>query len=587
MKRNWRDAIEAAYEWLHARPFPFLIFHFFSRFFAGDSVSSESDMRLGIGGILAFLAIPGAFLSILLFPKYSSLIRWMMGIRRFDFDTASIPDKYMMITLTMVITGIVAVIKWDALFPDRLDYANLAPLPIGARRLFLAKFIALLLFVSLFTLVLNAVSTIFFPLVVMADESSAGLWLRFAMAHVVATVAGSFFMFFLFAALMGLLMMFLPYRTFRQISTGVQFLLVIALVMLLLFTPEIGSLVTNASPITRARLGWLPTVWFLGLYQQIFGRADAAFHALASRAMGGLAAAMGISLVLYAASYGRYFRRSPEIMETQTSGPGRMKRFVARWFARLALRGAVENACFFFAVRALFRSQRQRLMLAGFVGLGLTIAIQGFASDWGAPARVAAHLPGAMMLSAPLAMAFFLLSGLRFAFNVPAELRANWVFRAILEDRGNQARRVAKALMLTFLTPVIIATLVIYATIWGARIGIVHTAIVLLASLLLTEVLLVGYRKIPFACSYTTGRQNVGVALVLYFLLFFFFSSGLAYLEYSALSSRSVISFLPLGGLPIAIWVGLRYYESEFESEDKTLLFEDEPAPIVASMDLR
>ena len=86
----------------------------------------------------------------------------MMGQRKFDYYAASIPDKYMLLTLTIALAGIVAVVKWDALFPDRLNYANLAPLPTGARRIFLAKFIALMLFVGLFVLVLNAASTVLF-----------------------------------------------------------------------------------------------------------------------------------------------------------------------------------------------------------------------------------------------------------------------------------------------------------------------------------------------------------------------------------------------------------------------------------------
>ncbi|MFZ0819927.1 MAG: hypothetical protein WAM91_07645 [Candidatus Acidiferrales bacterium] len=587
MKGNWRGAIESAGERLRANPFSCLVLHFFRRFFTGDALSAEGDLRLGIGALLALLTLPGVFLPLFLLQKYSSFLRWLMGIRHFDYNSASIPDKYTLLTFTMVITGIVAVIKWDAIFPDRLDYSNLAPLPAGARRIFLAKFIALLLFVSLFAMALNAGSTILFPLVVMGNERSGGLWLRFVLAHVAATIAGSFFMFFFFAALMGLLMMFLPYRRFRQVSTGVQFVLVIALVMLLLFTPEIGAIVKVSSPGTASLLGWVPTVWFLGLYQQVFGRADAAFHALAARAVEGLTAAIGMSVFLFLFSYRRYFRRIPEMMETQSSGPGRIRRFASQTFARFALRGEFERACFFFAVKTLFRSQRHRLMMAGFTGLGLAIAVQDFASDWGGTARVGNHLPSAMLLSAPLAISFFLLSGLRFTFNVPTELRANWVFRMIPEEGGDEARRVARVMMLMFLLPIVVATLAVYSAFWGAQIGIAHTAIVLAASLVLVRMLLVGYRKIPFACSYATGRQNVGVALALYFLLFIFFSPSLAYLEYYAMSSPSVISLLALVVPPIAVWAGVHYYESEFVGEEKQLIFEDEPEPVVPSMELR
>jgi hypothetical protein len=595
MQRTWPELIKSADEWARTKPFVCLVVHFFKRFFSGDALSTESDLRLGIGGILALLAAPGVVLPILLFPKYSTLFHWMMGIKHFDLYTASIPDKYMLLTFTMAITGIVAVVKWEALFPDRLDYATLAPLPVGARNIFLAKFTALMFFLGLFVLALNAVSSFLFPSIVMGSETSGALWLRFVIAHAVATISGGFFMFFFFCALMGLLMTLLPYRRFRQISTAVQFVLVIALVMLLLFTPEIGSLTANASPRTRALLEWLPTMWFLGLYQQIFGHADSAMLALAARALQGLAIAFTMSLLFYVASYARYFRRIPEMLESgsRSSDPqknpadGKLQRLAARCFARLPLSGAFERACFIFTVKTLARSQRHGLFLAGFAGLGMAIAIQDVASDWGGTSSAASHLPGVMLLSAPLAISFSLLTGLRFVFNMPADLRANWAFRMIPEDKGIHARRVAKVLMLSFLAPVIIVTFVIFTAIWGARIGVVHTVFVLVASLLLAEALLVAFRKIPFACSYATGKHHVGIALMLYLLLFLSFSSGLASIEYAALAASSVIAFITLAAFAAVCWLGVHYYETEFTTNEGALIFEDEPDAVVPSMDLR
>ncbi len=595
MQRTWPHLLKSAAEWERSKPFVCLVVHFFKRFFSGDALSADSDLRLGIGGILALLAAPGAILPILLFPKYSSLFHWMLGIRHFDLYAASIPDKCMLLTFTMAVTGIVAVVKWDALFPDRLDYATLAPLPVGARNIFLAKFIALISFLGLFVLALNAVSSFLFPFIVTGNETSATLWLRFVIAHAIATVSGSFFMFFFFFALMGLLMTLLPQRQFRRISTAVQFALVIALVMLLLFTPEIGSLAASASPRTRALLGWLPTMWFLGLYQKISGHADSAMIALAARALQGLAIAFTMSLLFYVASYARYFRRIPEMLESDSSNSdpqknpadGKLQRVAARCFAHLPLSGAFQRACFIFAVKTLERSQRHRLFLAGFAGLGMAIAIQDVASNWGGTSTAASFLPSVMLLSAPLAISFSLLTGLRFVFNMPAELRANWVFRMIPEDKVIHTRRVGKVLMLSFLAPVIIVTFAIFSAIWGVRIGVIHTVFVLVVSLLLAEVLLVAFRKIPFACSYGTGKHHVGIALMLYFLLLLFFSSGLASVEYAALVASSVITFITLAVFAAVFWFGLRYYETEFATNEEALIFEDEPDAVVPSMDLR
>src|SRR5207244_13064268 len=110
MKREWR-AFSHMRESFHKNPFALLVWHFFYRLFAGEAFSSEDDLRMGIGGIAAILASPGVILPVLLLPKYSSLLRWARGVRQFDYNTASIPDKYMFVTLTLVGVGIVAAVK--------------------------------------------------------------------------------------------------------------------------------------------------------------------------------------------------------------------------------------------------------------------------------------------------------------------------------------------------------------------------------------------------------------------------------------------------------------------------------------------
>src|SRR5579862_9237168 len=178
MKAPWRASLARLGQRMRERPLTNLFLHFFRRLFAGEALSAETDLRLGMGGILMILSVPGAFLSILLLPKYSSLIRWITGQLQFDFNTASIPDKYMLLTLSMTITGIVAALKWDGLFPDRLDSVNMLTLPVTSRQILAGKLGALFAFVGLFIVALNGAATILFPLVVLGDQESVSLGLR-------------------------------------------------------------------------------------------------------------------------------------------------------------------------------------------------------------------------------------------------------------------------------------------------------------------------------------------------------------------------------------------------------------------------
>lgn len=585
MNRMWDVRIAPLAKRLRESLFATLASHFFRRYFTGEMISEENDLRLGIGAIIAILALPGAILPLLLLPKYSSFFRWLMGQRHFDFNTASIPDKYILLTLTMAIMGIVAVLKWQGLFPDRVDYANLAPLPINPWLVFRAKFTALMLFLAVFILAINAVSTVLFPFVVLGNQTSWALFLRFMAAHLVATTAGSAFMFFFFLALTGLLIALLPSRRFTRISSVLQFISIIALVMLLLVIPEITDVLS--SPKSPGFLNWLPTVWFLGLYQQLMGTATPHFHALARRALMGLGIAAGMSLVVYLASYQRYFRHLPEAVEKTPRGPGPLKRSVRRFLESTLLRKPFDRACFTFAMKTLVRSQFHRLVLAAFVGLGLAIAIQNVATNWSGAAHIKSATPIAGMLSPALVLIYFLLTGLSFVSNLPAALPANWSFRVSGEFGNEDARRVARKLMTTFLVPIVVAVFALYSAGWGMKIGTEHAAFVLLASALLIEVLLINFAKIPFTCSYAAGKHNGGFVLALYVLGFFVFSTGLAHLEHWALRSRSPLPFLVFAAFLAALLVGVREYAGRLSSEQRILVFRDEPEPVVHSMDLR
>jgi len=91
-----------------------------------------------MGLLLSLLPFPGGFYSIFLFEKYSTLLQWMQGRSDVDPLAAALSDEYFFIVFSMVVTGVVAVWRWEDIFPDRRDYANLVPLPISMRHIFFA-----------------------------------------------------------------------------------------------------------------------------------------------------------------------------------------------------------------------------------------------------------------------------------------------------------------------------------------------------------------------------------------------------------------------------------------------------------------
>jgi hypothetical protein len=98
---------------------------------------------------------------------------------------------------------------------------------------------------------------------------------------------------------------------------------------------------------------------------------------------------------------------------------------------------------------------------------------------------------GVNLLSLPLFIAFFLISGVRFVFDVPAAVSANWVFRVAPEFPHPTARAMARRFLLCAVLPWQIA----FPLPWQA------IALNMLFSALAIELLVRGYRKIPFTCS--------------------------------------------------------------------------------------
>ena len=72
--------------------------------------------------------------------------------------------EHFLIATTMLVVGLFAVLSWDASFPDRRDVLVLAPLPVRARTIFLAKVAGVAASLGLTVLVLHSVTGLVWPL---------------------------------------------------------------------------------------------------------------------------------------------------------------------------------------------------------------------------------------------------------------------------------------------------------------------------------------------------------------------------------------------------------------------------------------
>src|SRR5437660_3424775 len=158
------DTVHNFREWLeetHSTGFE-LRRHFFRRFFDSDLVSMPGQWRVVAIGALGIVASFSLIMTQAYFAKYRRLLELDSPE---PFQMAAVSDHLFLITLSMCLTGLLTALQWPSLFPGLRDYLALTSLPLRTRQIFVAKFTALLAFVSIFIFAINLLPSIILPAV--------------------------------------------------------------------------------------------------------------------------------------------------------------------------------------------------------------------------------------------------------------------------------------------------------------------------------------------------------------------------------------------------------------------------------------
>lgn len=562
--------------------FVLLARHFFGRFFDNDIVSQTTDMRTNAVQAFGLAASPGIFLAFYMLPTGVSYDHpfaggWLLVI-----------DYYLFVLYSMLMMGLLMVLEWDAPFPDRKDYLVLTPLPLASRSVFAAKAVALVVFLAAFTAGTNLFGTLLAPLVGTGGASAVSVW-KVAAAHAMAVLAAGGFVALAIAALQGILMNVLTGHAFRRVSPWVQMAAMVLIVLVLFTTPMIWMLLRSLIEGRSAAARWFPPFWFLGLYVDLLPGhpGGPVFHELAVRALRSVEIAAAIFAVTYLAGYRRHARRVMESIESGFDGPGRLRRAFDRLVNRWLLPHPLERASFHFISNTILRNARQRLFLAVYAGVAVAVALPAlvWVRSHPAPDRSLVEFTPAGLLTLPLALSFFAITGLRAAFNFPAELRANWIFQmAESEDRAAHIRAVRKWVIVMALAPLTAALAPFEIWMRGWRLATIHLTFALALALVLLHLLLVWFRKIPFTCSYFPGKTSMAVVTLIYIAGFVSYVLWMGKLEARLIDAPAGLAIYY--ALSILALAGLERLEQRELSIDDVLIYEDQPDPVVRSLEL-
>ena len=449
-------------------------------------------------------------------------------IRHPVFDS----DRIILITLTMVAIGFVALIIWDGVFPDRRDVRILGPLPIANHRFVFARLTALGQVFLLFA------APVCIPQAIMIAMIAAGYGgpigrIHGTAAHFVTVTLAATFVFSLLIAVQCLLLLAFGRRAAQSASMAFQVLFAVGLVQMLVFLGEMGRVLGAASAGQGLGLAvFLPPTWFLGLHGVLTGSDHALAQPLARLAIGGNIVAVLLAVGLYASTYSHLSRRALEGPAPRGWRPRHVAVASGLLNRRTGFNSPLRRAIRQFAVRTLVRSRTHRMMLAVYGGIALALVVSSAASVAMRDNGAGLWRPGIAMLSMPLILQFLLLVGLRVITAVPSEPKGRWAFRAgEPADRHEAVSATRDTMLVTVVLPTAILALAQGVTFWGIWPGVSHGAFVLVIGTLFSELLVSRTAKLPFACTYFPGKSRVFTLWPLYLIAFFFYTVFLAAIE--------------------------------------------------------
>jgi CubicO group peptidase (beta-lactamase class C family) len=402
--------------------------------------------------------------------------------------------------------------------------------------------------------------------------------IRSVFAYWITMLSAGVFTFCCVLALQGFAALLLPRRWSLRASAFLQLAVFCLLVTgYFLQRSPVTVLVTGSR---QPWLSWIPSYWFVGLYQQLSGSLHPALAVFAWRAWIGLAAALCATALAYAASYYRTLRK---IVEEPDIAPA----FRSGWLPRFGR--SFETAIVQFSIRGLLRSRQHRMIFAFYLGAAFSFAI--FLLN--APPEITGPGVGGPWdtLSIPLLVSTILLMGLwvvgaRVAVSLPLDLGANWIFRTTPFRAGAQCLRARRrALLALSVAPALALTAAVLLAIWPWRPAAEHLAALGCFGVILAEFSFDTAQKIPFTCSYLPGKSNIHVTFWLWFFLIFMGIIGAAVNERKAFESPAATAAL-LGSLGILALFCILRNNRQARPICAELRFEEVPADQVLGLNL-
>jgi hypothetical protein len=497
--------------------------HFVRHFLdVGFMTSEGSDgVRRALLGLMSAVITIGLFLPRVMLRKYEA-------VRSIDdlYHAMVIGDTLMTFAFAMLLTAFAAAFAGDSMFPDEMDFRVLTPLPVTRAFVFSAKLRAIALYLGLAIVVTGLALQLPFT-AISGGPHAERIWVARAAMHSAASMAGSLFAATAVMAIQGLILLVAPGRHPRAIAVGARTAMLCGVVLLL---PLAGRLPRAASGFAAASpfLFAAPPAWFVGLQRVGLGAGTGIDAQLAGVAI----AALVLSAALVAGCYVVLYRRFDVLMLRQniSSGEERNRGNDDRLRAAASIAGDQTRVVARFAARTLWRSPLQQVVFLGVTACGLGWSLNGLLVGGLLTWLRDGGVPAPRLIAAVTSMPFVLLltaaTGLRAALMLPQDPRANWIFRLREDDalRPAQLDAVEQLFMRLVVWPVLFVVLPLQWAILGVD-ALAALPVTYLGGIVLVELVIRTWRRIPFTCGYIPGKRNIALTFLIAVTSYIFFTN--------------------------------------------------------------
>jgi len=355
----------------------------------------------------------------------------------------------------------------------------------------------------------------FLNAVVFALETSDGQGFQTLVAHFVAhftaTLMAAGFVFAALVTVRGTIALIGGPRLAAGAGSFFQFIFVVALLSFVVLSPAVWK-IPSAMLNNPVATGWLPTSWFLGLFERLRGSSRAYFVPLGIRAL--VATPIAVAGAILVSIFG--FRHHMQFALTRPTRPDGLgiARLVRRIGRIAAGRDVRARAISDFVLLTIARNRSLHTPVAMNLAAGVAIGIAGLTRS-----KTIAGLmqPRTIVLWIPLLIGYWLTIGMRASAFVSSELPAAWAFRSIAPPRTRAYWSGTRAALLAVVLPAaLMADIALITPLLGWRVALWHGVFVAVVLVALVELVALTIRHVPFTWPYRPGHARLRTRWPLY-----------------------------------------------------------------------